>query len=255
MLNIINLIKSSLDLYRKNWKLFLKYTLWLYIPSLALSLVALAITMLSNLLPGEKLGGTLSAIIFLVTILAAGVFAIWVTVAYLRVIAKSYTNKKIDSLDQELKAAKQLIIPTITAGILVVLAVLGGSLLFIVPGIIFSIWFTFSAHSVAIEGHGAVAAMKHSKSIVEGRWWKIFWLLFASTALYLLVLTVGEFIINTPFSLVKNVLISNTIITSISDFFMSLMAMILNFVFVPLVYSTQTILYMELRKPRGEMGK
>lgn len=255
MPNVLELIKKGLDLYHKNWKLFLKYTLWLYIPSLALSLVALSITMLTNLLPGDKLGGVVSAIILIITIISAGVFGVWVSMAYFRVIAKTYTNKKVDTLDQELKAARQLILPSILATILALLAVLAGTILFVIPGIIFSIWFTFSAHSVAIEGHGTIAAMKHSKSIVEGRWWQVIWLLLAPTALYLLILTAGEFIINAPFSLVRNVLISNPIVTSMSAFFMRLMVMLLNFVFVPLIYSTQTILYMELRKPREKMEK
>lgn len=53
------------------------------------------------------------------------------------------------------------------------LAVLGGFILLIIPGIIFAVWFMFSHLTVLFEDKRGVEALKHSKAYVRGRWWEI----------------------------------------------------------------------------------
>ena len=55
------------------------------------------------------------------------------------------------------------------------LYILGGFMLLIVPGIIFSIWFTFSAYVLIVEGKKGKLALMESKRLVKGYWWQIFW--------------------------------------------------------------------------------
>ncbi len=45
-------------------------------------------------------------------------------------------------------------------------------ILFIIPGIIVAVWFGFSMYFVALEKIYFVNALKESKKLVVGRWWK-----------------------------------------------------------------------------------
>ncbi|MCH2619680.1 MAG: hypothetical protein MKZ83_04940, partial [Candidatus Poseidoniia archaeon] len=51
--------------------------------------------------------------------------------------------------------------------ILFYVSVIIGSILFIIPGIIFFIWFSFWQFSYVLRGKGGISALLYSKSIVE----------------------------------------------------------------------------------------
>ena len=59
--------------------------------------------------------------------------------------------------------------------ILVSFITLGGSMLFIIPGIIFSIWFAFSTYVLVSEDLRGMNALFRSKQLVDGYWWKVLW--------------------------------------------------------------------------------
>lgn len=46
-----------------------------------------------------------------------------------------------------------------------------GFLLFIVPGVIFAVWFGFSIYTVICEDKRGLKALSRSKQLVKGRWW------------------------------------------------------------------------------------
>jgi len=66
------------------------------------------------------------------------------------------------------------ILPFIWTAFLVAAAAVGGIILFLIPGIIFLIWFSFSTCIVVAEDKSGIPAMKRSKHLVEGRWWNVF---------------------------------------------------------------------------------
>lgn len=76
------------------------------------------------------------------------------------------------------------------AGLLLLfgLIVTGGSLLLIVPGIVFSIWFFFCQYILADEGVGGLRALERSRQLVRGHWWAIFG---RCLLLFLVMLTVS----------------------------------------------------------------
>ncbi len=47
-------------------------------------------------------------------------------------------------------------------------------ILFIIPGIIFSIYWIFSVYIFAGQKKGILASMKESRKIVRGKWWRVF---------------------------------------------------------------------------------
>lgn len=60
-------------------------------------------------------------------------------------------------------------------GLLSGIIVVGGYLLFVVPGIIFAVWFSLALYIVIAEGLGGMNAILKSKEYVRGYWWEVFW--------------------------------------------------------------------------------
>jgi hypothetical protein len=65
--------------------------------------------------------------------------------------------------------------------------VIGGFLLFLIPGIIFLIWFTFSQFILASEGNIGMDAMLRSKEYVRGNWFDVFLRIFVIGLIYMII--------------------------------------------------------------------
>ena len=102
----------------------------------------------------------LAALIFLIYL------GVWGTVA--GIIAIKDSGEKID-WKEAYRRSKPLINVFFTTGLLAGLAVMGGLILLIVPGIIFGLWFSQSNYVVVEEGLANTAALKRSKHYVKGR--------------------------------------------------------------------------------------
>lgn len=55
---------------------------------------------------------------------------------------------------------------------LLVLLIVIPSCLFLVPGVMFYVWFMLTSQTIVIEDHGAIEGMTRSKSLIEGNFWK-----------------------------------------------------------------------------------
>ncbi|MEM1186887.1 MAG: hypothetical protein AAGI72_00085 [Pseudomonadota bacterium] len=69
------------------------------------------------------------------------------------------------------KAMKRLI-PFLLCGILYILAIAGGFVLLIVPGLIVSLSMIFGVYMVLTDGLGPLASLKVSHRLVWGNWWR-----------------------------------------------------------------------------------
>jgi hypothetical protein len=122
------------------------------------------------------------AIIFLIYLY------IWATVAQLFAIKD---QAQAIGWKEAYKRSKPKIGSFFSTSILNGLAVLGGTILFIIPGIIFGLWFSQSPYVVVEEGLTNTAALKRSKYYVKGRIGQIFGKLFyigiATFALYIVL--------------------------------------------------------------------
>jgi hypothetical protein len=58
--------------------------------------------------------------------------------------------------------------------VLTTLAVIGGFILLIIPGIRFAVWLSQSQFVYVFEGIGGKAALSRSKKYVSDRWWQVF---------------------------------------------------------------------------------
>lgn len=67
------------------------------------------------------------------------------------------------------------------------LIIIFGFLLFLIPGIIFSVWFSFAGFVLINEDLKGLNALWRSREYVKGRWLSVFWRLFFISVLSLLI--------------------------------------------------------------------
>jgi hypothetical protein len=114
---------------------------------------------------------------------AAGLKVLWATIplalvavyviapltnaALVYAISNAYLEKPI-SVGGSVKRAFQRILPLIWTWFITVLAIMGGFILCLVPGILAAFWFSLATQVVVIEGVAGMAAMKRSKQLMAG---------------------------------------------------------------------------------------
>lgn len=80
----------------------------------------------------------------------------------------------------------KLIIVNLFVGIFVIL----WSLLFIIPGIIVSVYYTFAIWALIFEGYEGTSALKRSKELVKGYWWAVFGRYLAIGLIYIVIISI-----------------------------------------------------------------
>ena len=70
------------------------------------------------------------------------------------------------------------ILPALLLTELITLFAVGlGTLLLVIPGILFYVWFSLSAQAVAMENFRYFSALGRSRRLVKGSWWRVFGIL------------------------------------------------------------------------------
>lgn len=87
--------------------------------------------------------------------------------AIIHAVSKLYLGRDT-SVGEALKRGSAVLLPLIGTTILVYLAIAGGLILLIIPGILFALWFGLSQHVVVIEGISGTSALGRSKQLVRG---------------------------------------------------------------------------------------
>ena len=170
---------GPVELLKRSWKIFTE-RIWTIVGiqlmplliMLAVSLVVLIGVVLATVL-GEESHTALIVIGAIVGVVAFGFLiyiSLWSQVAV--IIAIRDSAEKI-GVKESLNRAKGKLGAFFGAGLLAGLAVLGGYLLFIVPGIIFAIWFMFAGYIAVDTGQGGSSALSQSREHAKGLWWEI----------------------------------------------------------------------------------
>ncbi len=87
--------------------------------------------------------------------------------AVIDAVSRCYLSKST-SVGNSYSHALRILFPLLGTWILQTLAIIGGFILFIVPGIIFTFWFALSSHAVVIGGESGRAALSRSKKLMKG---------------------------------------------------------------------------------------
>lgn len=86
------------------------------------------------------------------------------------------------------KGLAQLVLPGLFIGLLSALGVLGGSILFLLPGIWFGVASSFAYFAYLEEGVTGAGALGRSMELVKGRWWKSLWRLVIPSLLFQIII-------------------------------------------------------------------
>jgi hypothetical protein len=185
------LFSRGFNIYIENWRSFIQILLIFVLGSLPVWIVAgirLAI--------GENVeSAEIYNIVFALLALAAGIFAIYINIsgnatayAYFKRIKE---KPAIKDLFHECR--KQYFWPLLLVNVLVFVFVFLWTLLLIIPGIIFGVYYSFAGWVLVFEGYKGRNALKRSKELVKGNWWGVFgryMFLYLALFLFLVVLDI-----------------------------------------------------------------
>jgi hypothetical protein len=205
--SIMELLRSSFDeLWRNIWKSILIMVLPVVLIFL-LGIVGGVGTVFMAMNPAMMLGaGILLALAFIFMCVVMYV----ATIMLIKEVELGWTLSYMEALRKSLP----YILPLFGVAILASLAIIGGFALFIIPGIIASIWYGFAQIAVVIDGKKGMGALRHSAALVQGRLWKVF--LYYLVAMIVVMIAnfilglipiVGIFVgfLTTPFTLIFTV--------------------------------------------------
>jgi len=180
LVSISEILKNGWNFYIENFQKFVNPILILLTPYVLLFIVEYFE------LPAY---GTLT---FLIT-LASIVINLWISILLIKLINGIFKKENNISAESLYDSSFRMIGSYLWVGIITALITIGGLILFIIPGIIFAIWYGFSGYINVLEkeNNKGYEALKSSKELVKGRWGKTFWrLLIPSLIIYVVVMLV-----------------------------------------------------------------
>lgn len=161
-------LKSTWQLFKEAWDLYCsRFSTWVGILSvpIALSLIVNGLsyaTMFPPFLFMPLLSGV--KIVFSLLFLFFNVIAAF---AILLSIREGYGTK--EALVQAMRNSLSYIF----VSFLVCSSLIGGSFLFLVPGILFLVWFSFSIFAFVFEGKRGMDTLLRSKQLLSGNFWRV----------------------------------------------------------------------------------
>lgn len=156
----IELVKKSLKIFfeKKNLIYFLK----VYSPMIPFAVISVAQQYFTWISGAFLVVGLISLVVYFLVGLA-GIYAV-----------QGVVSGNVLSIKGTYEAAWANLWKFSLLAILIFLITLGGTLLLIIPGIIFGVWFAFSRFVFVDKNIGVKASLSASKALVKGRFWKVF---------------------------------------------------------------------------------
>lgn len=163
---------SPTELLTGAWKIY-KNRFWTFLGIILLPAVLLVILIPLAVLIARA-SQELKVYLILGTVifgLAFGILMIW---SYLALAYAIKDRQEKIGVIESFRRAKARLVPYIWTSFVSGFVVMGGFMLFIVPGIIFAVWFSQMFFVVAFEGERGMNALLKSKAYVQGRWGAVF---------------------------------------------------------------------------------
>jgi len=237
------IFKESWQIYKQNYKLFLR----ILIPLLILA-VLLTILNIFDFTTNLKFAN-FSIPIYLFLSAASFVVGLWTQIVLIRLIWNSIVHQSIEekSLKQE---GWRDIVPFLWVNILTGLIILGGTILFIIPGLIFSIWYYFASYIFAVEKIHGYGALKASKDLSQGRFWIVVGKIVLISLMYLAIMLI---IIGAPTLIIIAATKFTNIVNLSNQWWFEALQTFAAFLTLPLNLGFWTILYKNLKENKAEI--
>lgn len=167
MIAILPTVAAAWRTYRHHAAVLSGYAAWMLIPAIVLYAL--------SELPAHPVRDVLEV----VTQIALGLLSVWVSLAIFL-----FLKKHEQPSAAEIRHAWW---PYLFVSALQSLVVLGGLILFFIPGLIASVWFSFSGLELLFEGKRGLAALDASRALSRGRFWNVLAALLGGSVLILLL--------------------------------------------------------------------
>ncbi len=164
---VSKLIKSSWSTFSAQWKTFIALGL---ISALPASLLSVAKVSYREFHVVRDL--PFFVIAFILLALAIVIIGVWLWSQAAIVYAATKSVKEKISAQDAFSESKRYILQLLGIDIAAMLAIVGGLVLLIVPGVILVVWFTYARYVLIHENIHGISALERSRSYTRGRFWK-----------------------------------------------------------------------------------
>jgi Membrane domain of glycerophosphoryl diester phosphodiesterase len=175
-LTLSDVLERALRLYRLHWKALMGFVGILVVPVQFLD-AYLNRNFQHDLFIGTQTAqadnGNAALIALVISAITLFVVQPLVNGGLARAVASVHLGRT-PSAGEILDGALPLLGPVILVMILYALAVIGGLLLFVVPGVFFAIKFLFAVPAVVLEKERGSEAMRRSWRLTDGNFWRVF---------------------------------------------------------------------------------
>lgn len=241
---VMQLVRESISLLKKNFRIIVKYLLLqvLFGVSFMIFSILIGTSILGRHFSSEPTSSGLGMILTVIGAvgLAATILGyILLSIALTRSIEKMNKNTSLLTVKEEMKQARDVVGQYIWVSILSGLIVLGGLILFIIPGVIFSLWYTFAPFVAILEKKRGMEALRESKKMVQGRWWTVFGYFFVLGLLFFVVSFAIQMIASIPAMIVD---------TTATQAFASAISSLANFILSPIMLIATILFYHNLKE-------
>lgn len=235
----MQIVSDSVEFCAANWKILIKYSLLFLIPTTILALVGSASFVMSYYAHASAI---LNGLVILLIVALSLVVTLWLSISLAQIIKNLLNKQPLPPTKQILLANSHLLWPVIYTSAISALIILGGSILFLVPGIIFSMWYAFIFYAVVFEKQGGLSALRYSKSMVVERWFAILWRITVPAVVFGLAAYSITYIVEFPLFFFP----TNTTTGLIGIVINNLVSILL----MPLTTTASVILYLNAKKSK-----
>ena len=179
------LISQSWKAFRSTWKETFNVSVWFLLPP-ALTIVG---ALLARSMPG---GGLLFSILNLIGV----IIAIHTSLRLMQFVLHKDLGQSTTNITKNILVPWKIFFSYLWIGLLLGLAVLGGTILFVLPGIWLGIAFSMASFFLLEDGIRSTQALAHSMALVKGRWWGTFGRLLSAGIVFGLLVLVTAVILS-----------------------------------------------------------
>lgn len=159
------------DLFNESWQLFQRRfatLIGLYLLTMAAFMLPLGVTFGLAVLSGMAKGGGAFALTVVVGLVAGLYLGFRCLAAFLHAVIDDQLG-----FADALEKGSEIILPLIWVGTLSGFIIAGGFFLFIIPGVIFMVWFFFAQFILVKEDVHGMNALLKSREYVSGEWFNV----------------------------------------------------------------------------------
>ena len=173
-----DLFSDAMSTYKEHQRMFFRLGFLFYL--LPLSLLEIAAAIALGFIPSSLGAGGLILSNLLIPLLVgigksavSAVFTIFFTIAVIKVLTLRRARGAA-SVHEAVHNSSSYLGKAVLLSVILGLALIALFFLFIIPAIIFGVFWAFALYALVVDNTGVAQAMRQSRKIVSGRWWTVF---------------------------------------------------------------------------------